>query len=228
MSGMIDGRSLHVIGNPKQCDWLILQPADMEETEMVEQEAAYLKKACADIRFSMAAFTVDWWRELTPWPEKSPYKGQPDFGEGAPSLLNEVTGQLIPSLIPESGRQPLLLLAGYSLAGLFALWAGCQTDRFDGITAASPSLWYPGWAEYAKAHPCQAKAVYLSLGDREAKTRNPLMSTVEDAIRTEYVILERQHINSVLEWNPGNHFQEPAVRTAKGIKWIMETRFHDH
>ena len=34
MSGMIDGRSLHVIGNPQQCEWLILQPADMEETEM--------------------------------------------------------------------------------------------------------------------------------------------------------------------------------------------------
>lgn len=24
-----------------------------------------------------------------------------------------------------------------------------------------------------------------------------------------------------LEWNPGNHFREPDVRTAKGFCWVM-------
>lgn len=41
-------------------------------------------------------------------------------------------------------------LGGYSLAGLFSLWAAYQTNLFAGIAAASPSVWFPGFLDYAK------------------------------------------------------------------------------
>ena len=45
------------------------------------------------------------------------------------------------------------IIGGYSLGGLFALWAARNTDAFTAVAAASPSLWINGWGEYAAAHP---------------------------------------------------------------------------
>ena len=69
-------------------------------------------------------------------------------------------------------------LGGYSLSGLFALRAAYQTDRFWGIAAVLPSVWFPGWESYMETHGVQASAVYLGLGAREEKTRNKTMAAV--------------------------------------------------
>ena len=82
-------------------------------------------------------------------------------------------------------------------------------------------MWFPGWTDYAAARTPQARAVYLSLGEKEEKTRNPVMSAVGGAIRTQKSLLERDGIPSVLEWNPGNHFRDAALRTQKGIEWMI-------
>ena len=60
-------------------------------------------------------------------------------------------------------------LCGYSLAGLFALWAVYQTDFFAGTAAVSPSVWYPGWLGYAEEHRALTPAVYLSYLPTEAQ-----------------------------------------------------------
>ncbi len=62
-------------------------------------------------------------------------------------------------------------LGGYSLAGLFALWAATQTTRCMARRLRRPC--FPSWLEYEAAHPIQTRRVYLSLGDREEhkKTR---------------------------------------------------------
>jgi predicted alpha/beta superfamily hydrolase len=114
-----------------------------------------------------------------------------------------------------------VFLGGYSLAGLFALWAGYQTDSFRGIAAASPSVWFPGFTEYMKENELRADAVYLSLGDREEKTRNPVMARVGDAIRETYDHLRKTGTDCVLEWNKGNHFKDADLRTAKAFAWLM-------
>ena len=59
------------------------------------------------------------------------------------------------------------------MAGLFSLWAAYQTDAFAGVAAASPSIWFPDFLQYMKEHDIRTESVYLSLGDREEKTRNP-------------------------------------------------------
>ena len=73
-----------------------------------------------------------------------------------------------------------------------------------------------------KTNTIQADKVYLSLGNREAKTRNPVMATVADCIEMSFDHLRKQGVNSTLEWNEGNHFKDAEIRTAKGFAWILE------
>lgn len=85
------------------------------------------------------------------------------------------------------GAKPsYLALAGYSLAGLFAIYAACKTDVFSRIVSASGSEWFPGFEEYLKSHDFIKKPVciYLSLGDIEAKAKNKVLATVQDKIES--------------------------------------------
>ena len=219
---MIGNRAVRIVGDASACEWLLLEPVDADDRGTPEQEADALRGRCPDIAFALVAFTVDWRKDLTPWPGPAVFRGQPDFGGCADRTLAYVTDELIPALLPAVEQpRPKIILGGYSLAGLFALWAGYQSGLFDGIAAASPSVWYPDWKEYAVGHAFRAKAAYLSLGDREAKTRNPLMRTVDEAIRAQYTALKKQGIPAELEWNAGNHFVDAALRTAKGFAWCM-------
>ena len=71
------------------------------------------------------------------------------------------------------------------------------------------------------SNPIKIKAVYLSLGDKEEKTRNPVMAQVGNAIRSIYQHLSKSGVNCTLEWNEGNHFREPDMRIAKGFSWLI-------
>lgn len=122
--------------------------------------------------------------------------------------------------IKEDGKA---ILGGYSLAGLFALWAETQTDALYGVAAASPSVWFPGWSEYEAAHPIQAQRVYLSLGDREEHTKNQTMASVGDNIRALHTALTRRGTACTLEWNEGGHFKDTDLRTARALVWTMES-----
>lgn len=113
------------------------------------------------------------------------------------------------------------IIGGYSLAGLFALWCAFQTDRFSGVAAASPSVWFPEFTDYMKKNTIHSKSVYLSLGDKEEKTRNPGMATVGKKIREAHDTLLEQGVETTLEWNSGNHFKDAAIRTARAFAWTL-------
>ena len=198
---------------------LFLQPVDEHDEALLEREMEEMRD-CA-LPFALAAFQVaDWNRDLSPWPAP-PVFGKAPFGGGAEQTLRFVTDGLLPVLrdrLALSGDVSLCL-GGYSLAGLFALWAAARTDIFDGVAAASPSVWFPGWLDYVKEHPIRAEKVYLSLGDREERAKNPILATVGDCIRQQYALLQAGH-SAVLEWNPGNHFQNSETRTAKAFLWL--------
>ena len=200
---------------------LFLQPVDAHDAALLDREIAALGELPRS--YALAAFQVpDWNRDLSPW-EAPPVFGKLPFGGRAEATLAFLTDRLLPELrdrlaLPESAA---LCLGGYSLAGLFALWAATRTQLFSAVAAASPSVWFPGWLEEVKAHPIQAPVVYLSLGDREERTKNPLMATVGDCIREQYALLQADH-SVTLEWNPGNHFQNSEKRTARAFCWIAE------
>lgn len=220
----VDGRNCHIYKSVQAC-YLLVQPIDEHDLEVLDQEVAAIQSLTAKA-FTLAAFEVkDWQRELTPWAAPAAF-GQKPFGDGAAKTLDFVTHELVPVLrllqiLDDSKMQ--CLLGGYSLAALFALWAGYNTPVFKGIAAASPSVWYQGWANYALASRQHASAVYLSLGDKEEKTRNPIMAHVGNCIRTQHELLATQGIKTILEWNSGNHFQDTDTRTAKAFAWLMNT-----
>ncbi len=85
----------------------------------------------------------------------------------------------------------------------------------------SPSMWFPGFDEYMREHEIKCSNVYLSLGDKEEKAKNPVMATVGDRIRKANTYLLEKGINCTLEWNEGNHFRDPEIRCAKGISRLF-------
>ena len=199
---------------------LLIQPIDEHDLEVLDQEVEAVK-ALSDKPFSLVAFMIkDWNQELTPW-AASPVFGKTPFGDGAEKTLEFITNQLLPEV---QENIPHLILGGYSLAGLFALWAGYQTDKFEGIAAASPSVWYPQWIDFASVNKPLAKSVYLSLGDKEEKAKNPIMAQVGNAIRKQHELLAEQEINTILEWNAGNHFVDSDKRMAKGFARLLNAR----
>ncbi len=214
----LDGRAVTLYpGDSPQI--LLLQPVDEHDTKLLDAEIEAMRD-CA-LPFALAAFEVrDWNRELSPW-EAPPVFGKVPFGGMAEETLSFILDRLLPELRRRLGADMKLCLGGYSLAGLFALWAAIRTDVFSGVAAASPSVWFPGWMDYVKEKPIQAEAVYLSLGDREDRAKNPVMATVGDCIREQYALLQADH-TVTLEWNPGSHFQASEKRTARAFCWIAE------
>ena len=171
---------------------------------------------------SLLAFPApDWDRDLTPWSAPGLRKGDGDFGGGAAAFLAELLRAVEEAEAALPVRPAEKLLLGYSLGGLFALWAGTQTAEFSLLASVSGSLWYDGWCEYLAAHPCRAGRVYLSLGEREPKARNPRMARVGDCtVRTE-ALLRASGAETTLEWNPGGHFNEPEERMARAVRALL-------
>ena len=192
---------------------ILIQPVDDHDLAAVENEVKEIRGQ-TDIGFRLIAVkAADWNRDLSPWKAPAVF-GSEGFGGGADSTLNEIL-----DLCTESDRA--WFIGGYSLAGLFALWAACRTGRFSGVASASPSVWFPGFTEYLRTNPVRSGTVYLSLGDREGKTKNPVMATVGRCIRETENILRNQGVRSVLEWNPGNHFRDADLRTARAFAWVL-------
>ena len=220
---------------------LLIQPVDDHDLEYLDEEVRLISEMTSGKPFTLVAFKVDDWnRDLSPW-EAPPVFGSEAFGGGAEDTLRFVTDELIPALnkdsctcegLPCTGEGPTpsrealpppIYLGGYSLAGFFALWAGYRTDIFKGIAAVSPSVWFPGWMDFAREKEPLAPRIYLSLGDKEERTRNPVMKTVGDNIRALHGMLGSRlgEENCILEMNRGNHFVDAAERTAKGFAWLL-------
>ena len=189
---------------------------DDHDLSVIENEVkTIIEKAGND--FCLVALKVDDWnRDLSPWTAPAVF-GDEAFGEGAEETLSKVLAE-----VTDSGKR--YYIGGYSLAGLFALWAAFKTDRFEGVAAASPSVWFPDFVDYMRENPIHTRKVYLSLGDREERTRNPVMASVGDRIRAAYEIVQERGIACTLEWNKGNHFKDADIRTAAAFAWVMKAQ----
>ena len=168
--------------------------------------------------------SLNWNRELSPWGCDGTVRDAEPFGGQASGFLDELLNQIIPQVESSLPRPPTWRgIAGYSLAGLFSLWALWQTDAFDRAASASGSLWFPGFIDYAHNHAMAAtpSAVYLSLGKKETKTPNRMMRHVLDDTHAMEKLLGDRGIPAAFELNPGNHFAQTDLRMAHGIHWIL-------
>ena len=126
---------------------------------------------------SLVNVGVNLWEEnFSPWCAPRVFAKGPNFGDGAQKTLDTLINQVIPWAESELSEPPAYrALVGYSLAGLFSLWAGVsqagvsqpgvsqqivrdgQPDdaiapqpvtTFHRIGAVSGSFWFPGLLDY--------------------------------------------------------------------------------
>ena len=231
MNSKIEIFGVDVVLYDDNCDkyakFLLIQPVEKGDNyeEFIEGQIKHIKSSTSNLPFVMAAIeTGDSNSALSPWKAPSVFGKGGDFGDGAAQTLS-----LVEKIIPEIekaagvGEKTCRVLGGYSLAGLFALWAGYRSDKFDGIAAASPSVWFPDWDKFIENERMKAKQVYLSLGDKEHKSKNPVFASVQQRIELQHgsLVSLLGETNCTLEMNEGNHFKDPDLRLAKGFAWVM-------
>ena len=179
--------------------------------------------ACPDCNLLVVG-NLKWDHDMTPWycpplgKEDTPCTG------GANEYIKKLLGDILPKAKEMIKGSPVFTgIAGYSLAGLFAVYAMYQCDTFDRVASMSGSLWFPDFKEYALSHEPKKRPekMYISLGDAEAKTRNQSLRTVQ--VNTEELVTHYKEIGIDVRWelNPGNHFKDAAIRSAKGIVGIL-------
>ncbi|KIR03566.1 hypothetical protein P261_02381 [Lachnospiraceae bacterium TWA4] len=213
--------NIQIVESGIKPEYILIQPVDEHDMEVMENEIHLIKEYSDKSFVHVAVIINDWNLDLTPWGAE-PVFGKKPFGDGAADTLQSINEDIIPDLIHQYGQLPIIL-GGYSLAGLFSLWSGYETFKFYGIAAASPSVWYPKFNQYTSEHKIQTTYVYLSLGNKEAKTKNRVMATVADEITSLYAKCQNDigSSNVIFEWNQGNHFIDSDIRMAKAFAWIL-------
>ena len=183
---------------------------------------------------SLVNVRVDLWEEnFSSWCAPRVFTKGPNFGDGAQKTFDTLINHVIPRAESELTDPPTYrVLVGYSLAGLFSLWAGlsqaCITpiSTFQRFGAVSGSFWFPGLLDYVDQQLSGGVVglthVYLSLGDREARTPNPQIMHVRENAELLASKLESAGITSTFELNRGNHFQNVEGRMQKALDWLIK------
>ena len=200
---------------------LLVQPSARHENATLEAEASRIAEL-SQAPFVLATIELDdWIVDLMPWPDEN-ISRDPEAGKHGQDTLDYVLLSLIPALQSRYGTLPVIL-GGYSLGGLFALWASCQTDTFQAVAAASPSVWIRDWLSFARTHVPMAESVYLSLGEQEEHVKNPAIARVGDHLRAQYALLQQQlgPERCTLVWEEGHHFTDNEGRLARAFAWSL-------
>lgn len=154
-------------------------------------------------------YPYDWNYCMTPWKYHDKNMGKTGGGE-------EFLSWFISEIYDEKYQRQYI--GGYSLGGLFALFAACEKELFDGVMSVSGSLWYPGALEYfnEKSIGKRIGKIYMSLGDKESLTKNAEREKV--GFNTEKLAEVFGKTKEVFfEYNRGGHFTDINGRIAKSI-----------
>lgn len=177
-------------------------------------------------RSTVVSIPVDQWGDaLTPWPAKAIYRGEPDYGGEAAQTLSALLDEVIPALEAAHGLSPSAhAICGYSLGGLFALYALTHSDAFAACACLSGSVWYEGWVEHVRALPpnLAGRFAYLSLGTKERRAARPILKTVQDCMEACTQILQEHGCQVEYRTGPGNHLQHIPERLYAGLTALDE------
>lgn len=227
MKSIIINNTRIYIYTPEVCD----TPIPTVYVNIFEGDGSDIRQCCIDLccpEFTMAAISVpDWENDMSPWPGAAVFPNGAGYSGNAGSYLHFLTSEIVPHVGNITGHaQAYSAIAGYSLGGLFAVYSAYNTTAFTRFASVSGSLWYPGFVEYVSSHTMAVHPdyFYLSLGDKEEKTHNKIISAVGRNTSVFSELLYKEHINTVYEINTGGHYNEPAMRTAKGICHILSCR----
>lgn len=162
----------------------------------------------------------DWHDSLTPWPAPALYHGEPDFGGQAGQTLDELLSEAIPTAERSAGLSPARrAICGYSLGGLFALYAFARSDAFAACGCLSGSVWYEGWTEYLRRQPMDGtgRLCHLSLGSKERRGPKRVMRSVQANMEECADILRGRGCKAELVVSPGGHMANVGGRIRTGL-----------
>ena len=161
---------------------------------------------------------VDWNDDLTPWPAGPIFKKGKSFGGKAEVYLNKLEKEIIPGIEADWNLVPNeRWLIGVSLAGLFAIWAAARTSLFTRVASISGSFWYPGFADWLQDQTLYAQQAYISLGDKEADSKNKHLKSIAQDTEAVAKILESKGVQTTFEWTEGTHFGPLLPRLDKAL-----------
>lgn len=188
------------------------------------QVYAALRQAGSPPCTLVAVSGLDWGRDMSPWRAPALAPGEAPFAGGADEYLPQLLGTILPKAESRLAAPPAWRgIAGYSLGGLFALYALYRTDVFARAASVSGSLWYPGLLEFVQRHPLKRRPerLYFSVGDRECRARIPCLQSVQANAEWLAGYYRAQGIDACFTLNPGGHGSHAARRTAAGIAWLL-------
>ena len=175
----------------------------------------------------------NWDNDYTPWSAPPAAGRELPFGGKADAFFERLFCEVFPSVkatCPFGGETPdKTFIMGYSLGGLAALYGALTSGRFGGAASVSGSLWYPGWLDFLEKNGKGNRSlrVYLSLGAKEERSKDPLVSQVGEATRASKRLFDRFLLPPAkcrLEFNSGGHFSGIPNRLFKALVWMMEKR----
>ena len=217
----IDGKTLTFFLSTESGAPIIYLNTFSDEGQKVYEAA----QAAACPPFTLVAISdLDWNHNMVPWDSPPAFKNAEPCTGGADDYLRLLIEEIIPKAEKEiTGAPSWRGIVGYSLAGLFALYAIYRTDLFSRVGSMSGSLWFPGMKDYIFSHELkrQPDHMYFSLGDKESKNRNPILRSVRQNTEEIHAFYQSKGIDTVFELNSGNHYNHVAERTAAGIVWLL-------
>lgn len=155
----------------------------------------------------------DWNGQLSPWPASAVRPSFGPFSGGGPAFLKDIMDQL-----GDEARY----IAGYSLAGLFSIYAGLECPQIRNVASASGSLWFPGFRTWAEERLDRLDGLYISLGDREARTGNPVLSRVQSESEALYGRALALGLRTSFVLEKGGHFDGAQNRLARAVAWLLD------
>ena len=211
--------------------------------------------------FLLSIQPEDWNDDFTPWAAPAFRAGEEAPRGRADIYLSCLTEKIKPYMDahyrtkPEPAHTALL---GYSLGGLTAVYAIYKTDVFGVIASLSGSIWFDGFCEFMEREkPIRTDLrIYLSLGKKESRSKNPRMSRVAECTQRAREILagqlqwtdesgddgdradreggesrQKTGIESkgqvCFEWNEGGHFHDIEGRFAKALMYLLTLQIGD-
>ena len=167
--------------------------------------------------------------DYTPWPLQTSETMPMDFGGKAEEHLSFITSHVIPFCESEYGfasSAEKRVIGGYSLGGLFSLYAAVNTDFFGTVLSCSSSLWYPGFLDYLKVHPFKAvhPKLYMSVGDQEGTTATNLTAdqTLNTLALKDWIEPRFQASDFQFTLEEGNHGNDIPGRAWRAVEWLEE------
>ena len=171
-----------------------------------------LATAAEGLRSRVVSVPVaNWGDALTPWPAPALRSGEKDFGGRAKETLASLAVMLDQAPGPHA-------ICGYSLGGLFALYAFVREPRLAACACLSGSVWYEGWVDWLRenAPDCDGRYAYFSVGKKEKRAGLPFRHVEEDlAVCADILRTHGCRVDVAL--GPGSHMQHVTERLAAGL-----------